>query len=336
MRYKVAILFGGEGVEREVSFAGADSLSRHIDRELFDPMFIEIAKDGGWYTDGEAVFPVLLDGVGGLLKSGTPEPIDAVFPLLHGEMGEDGNIQGALATAHIPFVGCPTLSGALAADKIAAKAAARSLGIRVLPDAALFEREPHRPNTERALEIAEREIGYPMFIKPSGLGSSVGAAAVFERKGFREVYETASALGSGRVLIEEYLENRRELECAWLEYNGGIFVSPPAEIKCEASFYSYEEKYSKDSTVTLIPRADVPDEISYAARDCTLRIAELLGCRDLCRADFFLAGDTLIFNEINTMPGMTKGSLWMRLAEGSGLSRTEIVTSLLLRAIERR
>ena len=337
MRYKVAILFGGEGVEREVSLAGANFLSRYIDRELFNPIFVEISKDGGWYKDGkEAVFPVLLQGVSGFLTSGTPEAIDAVFPLLHGDMGEDGNIQGALQAAHIPFVGCPTLSGALAADKIAAKAAARSIGIPVCRDTALFEQEPHRPNTERAREIAEREIGYPMFIKPSGLGSSVGAAAVFERQGFKEAYENAAALGGGRVLVEEYLGERRELECAWLEYDGKIFVSPPAEIKCEASFYSYEEKYLPDSTVKLIPRAEISKKICDTAREYTLRIAELLGCRDLCRVDFFLVKDTLIFNEINTMPGLTEASLWLRLAEGSGLSRTEIVSALLLQAIGRR
>jgi len=339
MKKRIAVLFGGEGVEYEVSRLGAECLSQYIDRELFDTVSVEISRQGDWYLteNGERlpVYPARVQGDSGLILNGALMHVDAVFPLLHGEMGEDGNVQGALRTAKLPFVGCTTLSGAIASDKIVMKAVARALGIAVARDVSLFERDPEHPNVERARELAEREIGYPMFIKPSGLGSSVGAAAVFDRESFSDIYSTASRLGLGRILIEEYVSPRRELECAWFEYTGGVFISEPAEIKCEASFYSYDEKYGKDSTVKLIPRADIPQSISSAARLNTARLAEFIGCRDLCRADFFLAGDRLVFNEINTMPGMTKASLWLRLAEGTGLSKTEIVTELLRSAISR-
>lgn len=338
MKYKVAILFGGEGGEREVSRLGANTVSALIDRSLFEPLFVEISKNGEWYIENaprQKTFPILLGGERGLFSDGGIIPIDAVFPLLHGDMGEDGNIQGLLRAAHIPFVGCATLSGAVATDKILTKAIARELHIKVAPGVVLIERGEGAPDAEGARALAEEAVGYPMFIKPSGLGSSLGACAVFSAREFPAAYLKASLLGSGRVLAEKFLAKRRELECAWFSDGTRIFVSPPAEVKYTSSFYSYSEKYEDGRTATLITSPELPLGISESIREGTARLAELIGCRDLCRADFFLSDGELYFNEINTMPGMTESSLWLTLAEGAGLSKKEIITALLLSAIRR-
>lgn len=338
MKYTVAILFGGEGVEREVSRLGKNTLSALIDRSLFEPLFVEISKNGEWYIEHNPrrkTFPVLLGGERGLFSDGRIIPIDAAFPLLHGDMGEDGNIQGLLRAAHIPFVGCTTLSGAVAADKILTKAIARELSIKVVPGTALIEKGSGAPDAERARVSAEEAVGYPMFIKPSGLGSSLGAGAVFSERDFPAAYLKAAVLGSGRVLAEKFLPRRRELECAWFSDGIRTFVSPPAEVKYSAPFYSYDEKYESGKTTALITSPELPAEISESIREKTARLAELIGCRDLCRADFFLSDGELYFNEINTMPGMTESSLWLTLAEGTGLSKKEIITALLLSAVRR-
>ena len=337
MKYKALIIFGGEGGEREVSLLGKRTVSALIDRSLFDPIFVEISKDGEWYIEGthNIAFPTIGKDSHGLLLDGKIIPIDAAFPLLHGDMGEDGNIQGLLSIAHIPFVGCAALSGAVASDKILTKAIARDIGIRVVPGISFVEKHPDAPDLKAARQLAEQKVGYPMFIKPSGLGSSIGAVAVLSPDEFDAAYTRASILGSGRVLAEKFLSGRRELECAWFCDGERVFISSPAEVKYSAPFYSYDEKYNGGASTTLITNPCISAEISDTVKMETAKIAELIGCRDLCRADYFLSDGELYFNEINTMPGMTESSLWLTLAEGSGLSKKEIITALLLSAVRR-
>ena len=337
MKYRALIIFGGEGGEREVSRLSKRTVSTLIDRSLFDPIFVEISRDGEWYIEGtrNIAFPTIGSGSRGLLLDGKIIEIDAAFPLLHGDMGEDGNIQGLLTAAHIPFVGCTALAGAVASDKILTKAIARELGIRVVPGISIIEKRPDSPDLKAARRLSEERVGYPMFIKPSGLGSSIGAAAVLSPDEFDKAYASASALGAGRVLIERFLSGRRELECAWFSDGERVFVSSPAEVKYNAPFYSYDEKYNKGASTALITNPCISKEISDAVKRETAMLSELIGCRDLCRADYFLSDGEIYLNEINTMPGMTESSLWLTLAEGSGLSKKEIITALLLSAVRR-
>ena len=346
MKKRIALLFGGAGREHEISCLSAKNVFSLIDRRLFSVMPIGISKDGDWFLcDGEpsmeifsdkkrlkSTYPVRLKGKSGFLIGDKIFEVFAAFPVLHGDLGEDGIIQGALTAAGIPFVGCKTLAGAIAADKITAKLVAKELGIPTVK--ALFKTDGRiDPQSKDALrQLAEGELGYPMFIKPSGLGSSIGASAVFKKEEFNKAYECASRSGDGRVLIEKMLTDKRELECAYMKAGALPLVAEPAEISAEGGFYSFSEKYSLLSRATLTKKANLPPKIKEKICAYTARLADCIGCCGLSRVDFFLVGEDIYFNEINTMPGMTDKSLWLSIIESCGIPKNEIITRLILSA----
>ena len=348
MKKRIALIFGGSGKEHEISCLGAKNLYSLIDKRLFSVLPIGISKSGEWFIykgkgeiskkifeqrrDLTPTWPARLDGKSGFLSGGRVIGVHAAFPLLHGDLGEDGVIQGALSAAGIPFVGCKTLAGALAADKITAKLIASHLGIPTVES--LCKTVPCESDEELAMlaDQAEERVGYPMFIKPSGLGSSIGASPVFSREGFYEAYTAASRLGDGRVLIEKFIQDRRELECAYMKTGKIPLIAPPAEVDTGGGFYSFEEKYSKNSHARLFEKADIDVKIAEKIVGYTARLAEFIGCTGLARVDFFLSGGKIYFNEINTMPGMTNSSLWLSIIERCGIPKTDAVTRLILSA----
>ena len=322
----VALIYGGRGREREVSVRGRNHVLPLIDAGKYEIIQIFIDKDGRWLTaEGEIC---LYNG--GFIYTETSEffAVDCAIPLLHGDFGEDGRVQGALECACIPYVGCDVSAAAVCRDKVFVKTIARHIGLPTLPFLLTIRSE----GIDYAVRQAEECFSYPMFIKPTSLGSSVGACAAESRRELISALTVAFTL-TERVMIEPCLADKRELECGYLGVKGKELFTNPGEILCEG-LYGYEEKYSSDR-VALAIRADLCDPHSEAIRDYSRRLVRALGVRDLCRVDFFLSGDEIYFNEINTMPGFTDGSLYARMIEAYGISEGRLFSLLIDNCISR-
>ena len=306
---RVALIYGGEGLEREVSISGFRHLFPIL-REKYDLLPIYIDTDGNWIYKTERVFPTY----GGFYSKENEifYPIDAAFPLLHGDLGEDGIIQGALRTAKIPFVGCDTGSGAIARDKWVVKSIAKDLGIPTLPACLLKKGE--RP----ALPL-------PLFIKPTSLGSSLGCGEARDEKALSAALDRAFAV-SPRVMAEPLLEGKRELECGYFATKSKELFPNPGEILTD-SFYDYGAKYNGGTRVRA--KADLNAPIRERIKDYSRRLVEAIGIRQIARIDFFLSGDRLYLNEINTMPGFTPDSLYPKMLEGEGIGLSDLLSGLI-------
>ncbi len=326
----MALLFGGEGCEHEVSVRGAIDTEAALIKAGVSVFPIFIKKDGGWYSARnkrasvselsggrillEPTFPIRLGKRRGFFCRGRLISVGAVIPLLHGDFGEDGRIQGLLDTAGIPYIGCGTVAGAISQDKAYTKLVAASLGVPTVKGVTV-----NAHSDESALADAEKLLGYPMFVKPARLGSSVGAGIARCPSELSRLVKDALTLGSGFAMIEEYIEGARELECAFFEINGKQYFTNVGEIRCKSGFYDYDNKYSEDSIADIITDARLDEATRAALVGYSKDITAALGCRDLARLDFFLSREgKLYFNEINTMPGMTDVSMFPRLTEASG------------------
>ncbi len=330
---QIALIYGGAGCEHDVSLRGANYVLSQIDRERYIPYPILIDRDGRWYKCGDLqlpVYPRLTDSGGVIMERGKRKTVAAAFPLLHGNLGEDGTVQGLLESTRIPYVGCGVLAGAVASDKIITKKIAQSLGIPTVTGVEITS--GMSPECARAL--AEDAVGYPLFIKPSGLGSSVGACAVFSRDEFGVAYLLARASGGERILIEEYLEERRELECAYLDTGEGEIFTHPGEILVHG-VYSFDEKYSEKSRTKTAASADIPRAVADRVIEYSRRLVDFLGIFQMSRIDFFLDGGRVYFNEINTTPGFTETSLYAAMLNLAGVSPKELITVLIEGAMRR-
>lgn len=323
---QIALFFGGRGYEHSVSVSGAKNLLSLIDRERYGVHTVFIEKSGKMRLrapdseGGTAVFPIFCNRGGALLtESGERLHIDCAFSLLHGDFGEDGTVQGLLSSCGIPFVGSDARASAICLDKAATKAVAEALGIPTVPWRLLTGGE----------NFTDLEL--PLFIKPDCLGSSVGASPARSREELSLAIQNAASLGGGRVLAERLVSPRRELECAYFSAQGEEIVTYPGEILCDG-FYSYERKYSTEAAGTSA-RADVTRELAERMSEHTRVLCRAVGVRHLARVDFFLSGDELYLNEINTMPGMTASSLYLRLLDGAGISPAEAINRMISDAI---
>ncbi len=323
----LALIYGGQGCESEVSQRGAKNLLPTLS-EMFNCLPVFIEKDGRWILHKNQVFAINLGGRGGFFchKSGDFYPVDCAFPLLHGNYGEDGVIQSSLDLAGIPYIGCEGRVGAICRDKAIVKSVASSLGIPVLPFILVNSSE------NNVIERAEQEIGYPMFIKPTDLGSSFGASEARNRKQLVEALDKALSL-SNRIIIEKLLEPKRELECGYFSTESKDLFTNVGEILCDSALYDFDSKYNKN-TITL-PEATVQTKTNKRIKEYSHLLVKYLGVRDLCRVDFFLSGDEIYFNEINTMPGFTGGSLYSKMLASVGISATDMLRSLVLGALKR-
>ena len=324
---RVALIYGGRGYEHSVSVAGAKNLISLIDGERYETLPVRISKTGELllcspHSDGNGgicVYPVYRNGCGGLLTEGGEFiPLDCAFPLLHGDFGEDGTVQGLLTSARIAFVGCDTRASAICLDKAVTKAVAEALGIPTVSG---------RLITDQACP----KVKLPAFIKPDCLGSSYGAGCAETTEQFEEIFKSAYSLGGGRVLVEELKCPVRELECAYFEAQGEKLFTTAGEILCDG-FYSYEKKYSALGAKTAA-RADISRSDAVKMREYSEALCSFIGIRHLARIDFFLSDGIIYLNEINTMPGMTETSLYLRLLSEAGISPEEAVNRLLSDAI---
>lgn len=324
MKFTVALIYGGEGFEHDVSLVGAKNLSEMIDRSKYELVRVLITRGGEWFIEEEErmtpTFPVLLFGKSGLFANGAIINIDVAIPLLHGDLGEDGVIAGALRAAHIKYVGCDVLAGALCADKVAAKLIAEALQIPTAKWTFSDEREP-----SAAAAAAEKLFLYPMFIKPCSLGSSIGISKVKNRAELTSAYKKARSL-SKRVLIEEALPVRCELECAYLGL-GEKHSFKVGSVLSNGEFYDFDKKYLSDTkTKTSVSDPDIENAVAAFSE----RLVQAIGIRQMARLDFLLTDEgKIFFNEINTFPGMTSSSLYPLLTLEMGLAEGEFINRLI-------
>ena len=339
-RLRVGVIFGGKSAEHDVSLMSAASVLRALDPDRFDVVPLAITRDGAWLPPPEAI---------GLLPSGVyntrPAPIitadptpntllravDVVFPVLHGPMGEDGTIQGLLELADVPYVGSGVLGSALGMEKGRAKQMLRYHGLPVT-DWVSVRRHEWRGDPERTLEAAGT-FGYPCFVKPSALGSSVGVSKVASAIALPGAL--AEAFRYGECALVEPAIDAREIEVSVL---GNHFpeASVPGEIVPSNEFYDYAAKYLDGKSALHVP-ADLAPEQADAVRSLAVQAFAALDCSGLARVDFFLERGTgqWFINEVNTMPGFTSISMYPKLWEATGLRYRELVTRLVELAIER-
>ena len=349
-RIRVGILFGGRSAEHEISLLSAKNIIDAIDKSKYEPVLIGIDKSGRWLMNDSSEFllnstnPKLIalnkansenvalapqsEGKLTSLNSGQLEKsVDVVFPILHGPLGEDGTIQGLLKLANVPFVGAGVLGSAVGMDKDVMKRLLREAGIPV-PKFLVFH-----PNQRPDFDAVSRALGLPVFVKPANLGSSVGISKAGDKTSFDKA--VAEALRYDRKILVEQAIQGREIECAVLG-NDDPIASVPGEIIPTHEFYDYDAKYLDENGARLEAPAKLPPDTVQRVQDLAVRTFKTLNCEGMGRVDFFLQADgALLVNEINTIPGFTKISMYPRLWGLSGISYTELIDHLIQLAVER-
>jgi len=342
-RINVAIIFGGKSAEHEVSLQSAKNVYDALDKKKYNPILIGIDKSGKWLLVKESGF-LINQGDPRLIKlnqstdivSITPDSniiasekqIDVAFPILHGHFGEDGTVQGLLKLANIPFVGAGVLGSAVGMDKDVMKRLLRDAGLPLARFITLREDEPV-PSFSSVVE----KINLPFFVKPANMGSSVGISKVHNEAEYSAALAQAFVFDL-KILLEEFIPGR-EIECSVLG-NSNPKASLPGEVISQHEFYSYEAKYIDEKGAVLeIPAKLSPEQVKRV-QDLAVRVFKTLACEGLGRVDFFLKenGDFIV-NEINTIPGFTKISMYPKLWEASGIPYSQLIDQLLQLALER-
>ncbi|MEA2248780.1 MAG: D-alanine-D-alanine ligase [Solirubrobacteraceae bacterium] len=316
---RVAVLAGGRSSEHEVSLSSGASVREGLEEAGHEVAWVDLASDGTWWHDGEEVE---LRAGRGLLGA------DAVFPALHGPFGEDGTVQGLLELLDLAYVGSGVLASAVCMDKVVFKELMARAGLPQVGFAAVDEAMADGA----ARRVAE--LGLPCWVKPARLGSSVGIVRVADAGDLGEALRTAFA-HDPRVIVEASATGV-EVECSVLGHTGAAEASQPGEIVLLKGdgWYDYEAKYT-DGGMELVVPARISDAARERVRELAVTAFRLAGCSGLARADFFVDGDTVLLNELNTMPGFTATSVYAKLWEATGLSYPELVDRLVTVAVER-
>ena len=351
-KLNVCVLFGGISPEHEVSLRSAESVLNQMDPEKYNIYPVGITKSGNWMLYGSDDYSKLPTGEWqrctanrkaiispirgqGLLSfegdSIVREHIDVVFPVLHGENGEDGSVQGLMQLADIPCVGPDIAASATSMDKCLTKLVADKVGIRQA-DWYLVTRQSLAANEAAVLDGIEAKFDYPVFVKPAGTGSSVGVSKAADREKLLKALREAATYDR-KVLAEEYIRGH-EVEVAVLG-NETPVASCCGEIHAGAEFYDYDAKYLSDCSKLYIP-ARISDAAAEATREAAIKVYQALGCAGLSRVDFFVTydGEEVVFNEINTIPGFTSISMYPKLFDASGIPYGTLIDELLRYAIE--
>ena len=351
-KISVCILFGGVSPEHEVSLRSAESVLNNIDKDKYHIFPVGITQKGDWilFTGSDysmlptgewerfegnrraALSPVR--GQGLLSFEGdcvVREHIDVVFPVLHGENGEDGAMQGLLQLAGIPYVGPHVAASAVAMDKTLTKLVVDQAQI---PQAAwrLVRAGELQNRMERVLDGVEDRFEYPVFVKPAGTGSSVGVSKAYDRQQLQEAL-IGAAVYDDKILVEEFIDGK-EIEVAVMG-NDSPMASTCGEIDSGVELYDYVAKYLTDTSTAYIP-ARIDEETAEQVREWAVKAYRALGCQGLSRVDFFVTnGDNrVVFNEINTLPGFTSISMYPKLFAASGIPYDQLIDSLLTLAME--
>lgn len=349
-KLKLGVIFGGMSTENEVSCVSGVSVIKNLNKDKYDIFPIYIDKNGKWFEiqnleENEKLGEGLkdknpIDNIMGFLKT-----LDVVFPVLHGLYGEDGTIQGVFELLQIPYVGCGVLASSVGMDKVYTKVIfdkakinqTKYVYIRKYNDNYIYI---DREFKEKILKIEEvsrmtmEKLKFPMFVKPSNSGSSVGISKVETKEELEKAINEASKFDK-KILIEEGI-NGREVECAVLG-NEDVISSSVGEIKAADEFYSYDAKYNNQESKTLIP-ADISEEKSEEIRKLAIKAFKAIDGKGLSRVDFFIENgtETVYINEINTLPGFTSISMYPKLFDHVGIGYTELLDKLVELALERR
>ena len=325
------LLYGGRSAEREVSVLSAESVMRAINYDLFSVKTYFITKEGDFIKtqefsskpaeDVRLMTNDTVDMSRKIKPSDIYEEGAVVFPVLHGPMGEDGSIQGFLEVLKMPYVGCNILSSSLAMDKITTKRVLESAGIAQVPYVAVVDGE----DLEQKIQEIEEKLSYPVFTKPSNMGSSVGISKSDNQEELRASLDLAFKYDS-RVLVEQGV-TAREIEVGLLG-NADVKSSLPGEVVKDVAFYDYQAKYI-DNKITMAIPAQLPEGVVNTMRQNAEIAFRAIGGLGLSRCDFFYAEDGQVFlNELNTMPGFTQWSMYPLLWENMGLSYPDLIEKL--------
>ena len=342
-KIKLGVIFGGLSTENEVSVASATSILNNLDREKYEIYSIYIGKDGMWYEYEEMGEK---REFGQSVKQNKKIPdvmqylknLDVLFPVLHGLYGEDGTIQGLFELLKVPYVGCKVLASSVGMDKVYTKIIFEKAGleqakyvyVRKYKDNYIYVDSQFNEKVMSLGEVAEivqQKLEYPMFIKPSNSGSSVGINKAKNREELKKNIEFAAQFDN-KILIEEGIVGQ-EVECAVLG-NEEVIASCVGEIRAADEFYSYDAKYKNEESKTDIP-ADLPEEVAEKIRKQAIKAFKAIDGKGLSRVDFFVEKDTkkVYINEINTLPGFTNISMYPKLFEASGISYKELLSKLI-------
>ncbi|HZO12426.1 MAG TPA: D-alanine--D-alanine ligase family protein [Polyangiaceae bacterium] len=346
-RPTVLVLYGGRSAEHEISILSARFVVSALER--YRPLLVAIGRDGRWHLqkelpemkdprdarideNGKHVWLEPMPARGLHVEGGEPMPFDVAFPVLHGPMGEDGTVQGLLELAGIPYVGSGVVASALGMDKHMQKQVLAQAGVPVVPFVALRRSEWREKPTETT--SACNALGYPLFVKPSNMGSSLGIRKVTEHFGLAGALEHAFGFDT-RVIVERGLTGAREIEISILG-NDDPRASVAGEIVVEHpdGFYSYDAKYIDDGANLRVPAALTDAERSRIERTA-LAAYRALDCAGMARVDMFLHDDRVYLNEVNTIPGFTSISMYPMLWRASGIEAPELVHRLIELALER-
>ncbi len=371
-KIRVGVIFGGRSAEHEVSLASGEGIMGGLDRERYEVLPLLVTREGGWRLlprpgadpgEGREVSLLPQPGELALRAAGPPEPIpvDVFFPIIHGTFGEDGTLQGLLELTEIPFVGSGCFSSALAMNKAAAKKVLLSAGLSALPAVAV-PRERWEAGRKGVLQEIHARIGYPLFVKPVSLGSSVGIHRIEGKD--EEALDRAvrDALAYDHTVLIEADAKGREIECAILEDPAGLedpsgledpagpedlagpegpagappLASPLAEIRPKEGWYDYEAKYTEGKTDILIP-APLPEDVARKIRAQAGAAFSALGCSGLARVDFFFREESgeIFVSELNTLPGFTPLSAYPMMIEAAGIPYPGMLDRLIACALSR-
>lgn len=351
-KINVLVLFGGMSPEHEVSLRSAESVLNHMSAEKYNILPVGITKEGAWilygghdysqlpsglWTEHPANRPAAISpicGQGLLCFEGdcvVRQSVDVVFPVLHGENGEDGAMQGLLQLAGIPYVGPHVSASAVAMDKTLTKLVADNAGI-TQAKWQLVRNSDLNNRIEQIVDQLETRFSYPMFVKPAGTGSSVGVSKAGDRAALMDALLSAGVYDD-KILVEEFIHGK-EIEVAVMG-NDSPVASICGEIDSGTEFYDYEAKYITDTSVAYIP-ARIPEDVAEQVRDQAVRIYSAIGCQGLSRVDFFVTyeDNRVVFNEINTIPGFTSISMYPKLFAASGIPYEQLIDELLQLAME--
>ena len=352
----VAILYGGRSGEHEVSLQSATSICRNIDDERYDVVLVGIDKDGVWYLQSESLLEAVR-GQGEDLSISTDRPrvyampqaglaaektgnleVDIVFPVLHGTFGEDGTVQGYLSVAGLPYVGSDTAGSAIGFDKAIVKSLWQDAGLPVVPFFTILAIDPEPVPSDASVYRVERRIldeygEYPVFVKPARGGSSVGVSRATDTEELRKALGDAAQFDF-KLIVEPSVRGR-EIECS---VTGNLEPRAWAlgEIVPQHGFYDYRAKYVDNDGAALIVPADLAADVGDKVRDIAVRAYRAGACHGLARVDFFLEKHRILLNEINTIPGFTKISMFPVLCREHGVSYSELIDNVLKLAIEHK
>ncbi len=352
MKLSVCVLFGGISPEHKVSLRSAESVLNNMDPEKYNIFPVGITMDGDWILYGGTDYSLLptgewqtypgnrratispVRGQGLLSFEGdcvVRERIDVVFPVLHGENGEDGAMQGLLQMAGIPYVGPHVAASAVAMDKTLTKLVVDQAGV-TQAQWALVRNCELDTRIEAVMDSLEARFAYPMFVKPAGTGSSVGVSKAADRAGLQMALLKAGSFDE-KILVEEFIHGR-EVEVAVMGNNSPV-ASVCGEIDSGAEFYDYDAKYITDTSVAYIP-ARISEDVAEQVREAAVKVYSAIGCVGLSRVDFFVTfeGNRVVFNEINTLPGFTSISMYPKLFAASGIAYGQLIDELLKLALE--